>query len=63
MKKYFVVEMEVNDETYPASTRAMDENWVTDQLTVLGVNEVQVEAVTEREVHNNYKHGHSRPRK
>ena len=57
MKKYFVVEMEVNDEIYPASAKVMDENWVADQLTVMGVSEVEVEAVTEREVHNNYKHG------
>ncbi len=60
-KKYFLVEMELNDEIYPAAARMVDEEWVHDQLFQLGVmNSIEVEETTERMAHNNY---HKRSKK
>lgn len=60
-KRYFLVEMELNDEIYPAATRMIDEEWVHDQLFHLGVmNSIEVEETTERMAHNNY---HKRSKK
>lgn len=60
-KKYFLVEMELNDETYPACTHVIDEDWIHDQLYVQGVvTSIEVEETTERMAHNNY---HKRSKK